>query len=151
MENGHFLGQERWSKLCFCLWFWYGDKRMQEEAFNLCEVCSQHVSYGLLWLPSPSLLCFWAKKNPKTCPASIWNGLGFALLMSLCAGVWAVPRGAVMWALSEWLSVVWMWVSFQTAPSSCCPSIPVCREVGRAAGSCQPGAGGKPCPSMRDA
>lgn len=97
MENGHFLGQERWSKLCFCLWFWYGDKRMQEEAFNLCEVCSQHVSYGLLWLPSPSLLCFWAKKKTqKTCPASIWNGLGFAVLMSLCAEVWAVPLGAVV-------------------------------------------------------
>lgn len=73
MENGHFLGQERWSKLCFCLWFWYGDKRMQEEAFNLCEVCSQHVSYGLLWLPSPSLLCFWAKKTPK--PALLLFGM----------------------------------------------------------------------------
>ena len=106
---------------------------------------------GYFGCPVPLCCVFGQKKNPKTCPASIWNGLGFALLLSLCAGVWAVPRGAVMWALSEWLSGVWMWVSFQTAPSSCCPSIPVCREVGRAAGSCQPGAGGKPCPSMRDA
>lgn len=106
---------------------------------------------GYFGCPVPLCCVFGQKKKPqKTCPASIWNGLGFALLLSLCAEVWAVPLGAVMWALSEWLSVVWMWVSFQTAPSSCCPSIPVSREVGRAAGSCQPGAGGKPCPSMRD-
>lgn len=89
MENGHFLGQERWSKLCFCLWFWYGDKRMQEEAFNLCEVCSQHVSYGLLWLPSPSLLCFWAKKKkPKNLPCFYleWFGICPAAVI-VCWGV----------------------------------------------------------------